>query len=227
MFFEDDSNTNDGMYNYQKSLIEYGMLIMNTRDAIAEGDGGRVVRCWKFLLLYCKNDSGSQKYSVEALYMMFQIYGFLSPRSAHQLIWNRSTKLKHGPAGNIPLDLNLEFYNKTVKQAIKKLGSNASRRSIDRICHSIKVTKSLMDNFDTEVNMYRSSGKHVKKSTESDMKSIVTELLEQRALTRIPGRFYEYYRGVKARLLSGFNLQKMYTWISEHKKHIALHRRAR
>jgi hypothetical protein len=80
--------------------------------------------------------------------MMFQIYALLSPHSAHQLIWNRFVKTKKGSGGNISLDLNLEFLNRVVKEAIKKLGPNGSKRSTDRICHSMSVTKALMENFD-------------------------------------------------------------------------------
>ena len=108
------------------------------------GDGLRVIQCWKFL----KPDTGSQKYSVEVLYLMFQIYSLLSPRSAHQLIWNRFIKSRVGSA-NISLDLNLEFINRIVKEAIKKLGPNASTES----------TKALMENFAAEVKSYKPSGK--------------------------------------------------------------------
>ncbi len=41
MVFEDETERADDMYNYQKSLMEIGMLIMNIQDAIQEGDGGR------------------------------------------------------------------------------------------------------------------------------------------------------------------------------------------
>lgn len=227
LFFEDDPLQADDMYNYQKSLMEMGMLIMNIQDAISEGDGSRVLRCWKFLLLYLKHDNGSTKYSVEVLYMMFQINAILSPRSAHQLIWNRFTKLRLGPAGHIPLDLNLEFYNKTVKQAVKKLGSNASQKSINRICHSIDVTKVLMENFDKEVKTYKTSGKHVQQSVLKDMKAVVAELLDQKALSRIPGRSYSYYANAPSSILAGFDLEKMYKWINDHKKNITVGRRAR
>ena len=227
LFFEDDPLQQDDMYNYHKSLMEIGMLIMNIQDAISEGDGGRVVRCWKFLLLYLKHDNGSQKYSLEVLYLMFQINAILLPRSAHQLIWNRFTKLRRGHAGHIPLDLNLEFYNKTVKQAIKKLGSNASKKSINWICHSIDVTKTLMSNFDNEVRMYKTSGKHVRKSTLKDMKAVVAELLNQNALSTVPGRSYSYYSGTKSSILAGFDLQKMYKRINDHKTNVTLGRRPR
>ncbi len=141
----------------------------------------RVIRCWKFLLLYLKHDSGSQKYSVEVLYLMFQIYALLSFRSAHQLIWNRFVKSKVGSA-NISPHLNLEFLNRIVKEAIKKLGPNGSKRSIDRISHNMKTTKALMENFDAEVKSYKPSGKHVPKSSAKDLQTIFKELLHQQAL---------------------------------------------
>ena len=40
-------------------------------------------------------------------------------------------KAKKGLGGNISLDLNLEFLNRIVKEAIKKLRPNASKKSIN------------------------------------------------------------------------------------------------
>lgn len=128
------SEEGDDMYAYQIALLDYGLLILNFFDGITMGDGERVIRCWKFFLMYLKHQGkSSTKYSLEALYLMFQLHALLSPQSAHSLIWNRFVKNKPGMGGNIPLDLQLEFYNKSVKEAIKKLGPNASRKSLDRI----------------------------------------------------------------------------------------------
>ena len=60
--------------------LEYGMLILNFFDAIREGDGKCIFRCWKFQLPYLRNDAGSTKYALEALGMMFPVYGLLSPK---------------------------------------------------------------------------------------------------------------------------------------------------
>jgi len=117
-----------------------------------------------FFLMYLKHQASLTKYSLEALYLLCQVYGMLSPRNAHQLIWNRFINNKPGPGGNIPLDLQLEFFNKTVKQALKNLGPNASRRSMDRICHSMGFTVSMMQNFDENLQVFKRSGKHIKKS---------------------------------------------------------------
>lgn len=43
----EDSNQCDDMLSYQKALMEYGLLL-NFKDVISEGDGDRILRCWKF-----------------------------------------------------------------------------------------------------------------------------------------------------------------------------------
>ncbi len=57
----------DDMLNYQSSFLEIGLLVNNFYDAISEGDGSRVVRCWTFMLQYLKEDGAScRKYALEA-----------------------------------------------------------------------------------------------------------------------------------------------------------------
>ena len=77
----------DDMYNYQCSLLEYLMLWRNFTDAVSEGDGARIVRCWKSFLLYLKADgASSRKYCLEGLYLLCQINCLLSPREAYRLV---------------------------------------------------------------------------------------------------------------------------------------------
>lgn len=218
----------DDMYAYQKALLDYGILLLNFWDAIQEGDGERILRCWKFFLMYLKRQGTSaNKYALEALYLMFQTYALLSPRESHRLIWNRSVKNKPGQSANIPLDLDLEFKNKTIKQAIKNLGPSANKKSLDRIGHSLGVTTDLMTAFDTNLDVYRRSGKHVKKSTKGDLAKLVHELVSHQAFCHTPGRKYSFYKNIKPSILNGFNLHKAFIWIEEHKKYMILNRNAR
>ena len=139
----DSSNANgsDDMLSYQKALMEYGLRLYNFKDAVSEGDGKRGLRCWKFFLLHLRNNKKSSKRALEALYIMFQVNALLSPKAAHELIWNRSFKLQNdrgGGGSNIPLDQLLEFFNGLLKDAVKKLGPNASQKSIELTsCSSI------------------------------------------------------------------------------------------
>lgn len=225
----EDSNQCDDMLSYQKALMEYALLLLNFKDAISEGDGDRILRCWKFFLPHLRNDKHSTKYSPKALYLMFQVYALLSPKAAHELIWNRSAKSRNGIGGNIPLDLLLEFFNRLLKDAVKKLGPNASQKSIDRICKSITITKELMDKFDAELHIHKRSGRHVVKSSDEDLKKVVKDLVDHKAMRHIPGRVYHQYHGMKPSFLWNFDIQNMHKWINDHKKYryIEIKRRAR
>ena len=66
-----EQSNSDGVYNYARVLCHYASLIMDYRDAWAEGDGERVIRCWKLFLPYFKA-SGRTKYSLEALRLQMQ-----------------------------------------------------------------------------------------------------------------------------------------------------------
>ena len=70
----------------------------NFEDACHEGDGARLLRCWKVFMLHFKPDDRT-KYALEAVNL---VNGFLSPRKAHQLMWNRTCNTKGGAGNNIP-----------------------------------------------------------------------------------------------------------------------------
>jgi hypothetical protein len=185
------------MLSYQRSLLDYGLPVINFFDGISEGDRELLICCWKFFLMYLKHHGGSSKYALEALYLIFQIHALLSPQSANRLVWNRFVKNKHGIGGKIPLDLQLEFFNKLVKEAIKKIGPGASKKSLDRVCHSLGITSNLMKNYDGNMSVFNRAGKHVKKSTAGDVEKIVNELVINKAFTCTPGQRYSYFSNVK------------------------------
>ena len=67
-------------------------------DAIREGDGERVLRCWQYLLLIFK----PQKEETMALrFFDAQPIEFeLTPRQAQELIWNRFISTHNAPGKN-------------------------------------------------------------------------------------------------------------------------------
>ena len=89
------------------------------------------------------------------------------------------------------------------------------------------VTRKLTEKFDSSMALYKRSGKHVNRSQNGDLKKLVNELLFQNALIKTRGWSYSYYSGIKPSFLSGFNMQKFYGWITDHKKYMMLHRKAR
>ena len=61
------------------------MFLLGIADAAKEGDGGRVLRCWGYLLpLFTRKN-----YSIEVLKMLYQCEYELTPCQAKELTWER------------------------------------------------------------------------------------------------------------------------------------------
>ena len=102
----------DDIFNYNCALLADGLFFMNFLDAIAESDGARMMRQYKYLLLYCRADgTHSAKYALECLYQSFLVNAILSPRDAERFIWNRTVNISGNPGKNIALDLDVEHSN--------------------------------------------------------------------------------------------------------------------
>ena len=122
--------SNDSVCGYVKEVLSKALFIFAFDDAIKEGDGDRVYRIWKYLLLIFRED-GCTKYALEALNLHLQVYG-LSPRLAFELMWSRFINSKGGKGKHVPADLHMKHLNKACKTAIAGLGANVSEKSVHR-----------------------------------------------------------------------------------------------
>ena len=110
-----------------------GLLAWDLEDAIREGDGERIVRLWKFLLLQFKQ-AGRTKYALEALSLLCNISIALSEKQAHDWKWNRTCN-PHGRLGrNKPLDLHMEHMNRSFKD-ISTFAPHISPTSVQKTAH--------------------------------------------------------------------------------------------
>ena len=75
-------------------VLTMGLLLLEFNDSIYEGDGLRILRCWRFLLLIFKA-TGRKNYAIEALTLPCQYQYIFTPRLAEQLLRNR-TMNAHG-----------------------------------------------------------------------------------------------------------------------------------
>ena len=127
----------DNVYNYACEVLSLGLLYLEYKDAIREGDGERVMKIWKYLLLLFKA-SGRTNYSIEALTLLSQYYLILPSRLAEQLKWSRFVNTTGLPGHNISCDLHMEHLNREAKTAIKGLGANKSQKAILRTGRAIE-----------------------------------------------------------------------------------------
>ena len=105
------------MLNYNTALLAEGLFFLNFLDAVAEGDGERIIRQCKYLMPLCKaDDSHTTKYALESLYQPPLVNGALSKCEGHVFTWNRTVNNRGGLGSNIPFDLELEHSNNYIKQ---------------------------------------------------------------------------------------------------------------
>ena len=223
-----DKEDSDDVYNYNCALVSEGLLFMNFLDAIAEGDGERILRQYRYLMLLFKSDAPhSNKYALECLYQLLLVKGVLSKRDSHRFIWNRSVNNKGGLGMNIPLDLAVEHSNNFLKQAINHLGVNLTENAVTRISKAEAPTRGVMDNIDRDLKRIRRSGKHKKKSSVTDMDVLVRKLTEEDVFRRMPGRSYKHFKNFERSPISWLNMSKIYAWINKHKDNMSIGTRGR
>ena len=214
----------DHIYNYASVRLSLGMLIMNFNDAVKEGDGERLVRCWKFMLLIFKAH-GHTKYSLAALQLLAYTKALLSPQQAHSMIWNRTVNNHGGRGRNISLDLRMEHIVHLLKEMLKNLGANVNPSTALRCSRAINPVEKLLNSINEELNVRRPSGKHTAKRSYSDFVAIVKELhskvkvfSEERAKKPEDRREYRSFPGFSRSMLSQLDYSLLNKWLNSHKK---------
>ena len=83
------------MFHYNAALLSEGLFFLSFLDAVSEGDGMRIIRQYKYLMLLCKTDDlHSVKYALESLYQLILSNG-LSTKEA-EIFVQKKTVNNHG-----------------------------------------------------------------------------------------------------------------------------------
>lgn len=119
--FNFNNNTsNDSVTAYAVEVFSLGLFLMEFIDCVHEGDGNRILRCWRYMLTMFKA-SHKTKYSVEAFNLLAQYHFVFNDRLRDQLLWSRTINV-HGQEGkNIPMDLYMEHLNRMFKNSVSNL----------------------------------------------------------------------------------------------------------
>ena len=204
----------DYKLNYATAVLGMGLLARNFHDSSKQSDGDRLIRCWKFFLLHFKVD-GRVKYAVEAINLLAQVNGLLPPGMGHQLIWNRTCNLNGGAGHNIPLDLQMEHFNRVFKENINTFRSNISEKSISRSSQAIGPIQQLIDTFDKVNKLKQPSGKHIRPSVTKDFEIILQTLKTENVFTHITGREHVYFKEFNADPFAKLKAdpKKLHAWL--------------
>ena len=179
---------------YAQEVITLGLLWHNFHDSIREGDGDRMLQCWKFNLLAFKA-ARRKNYSIEALNLLLQINYLLSPREAAQVKWCRTVNTTNHQGHNIPMDLHLEHLNRRLKSILRNMGSNVTDRSVRLAAESIDVVHHVCNVFVAESSEQKlDSVRHSPPSFEKDFNLILSVLQEQEVFIAKTSRHHNSFK---------------------------------
>ena len=186
------SSTNerrDHVMEYAKEVVSLGLLFLNYRDAIQEGDGDRIMLCWKYFLPLFKV-TNRRNYAIEAFQTLAN-KKLLPPRLSHQLVWSRcvNTHTDKKPGNNIPSDQYMEHVIRNLKEYIHHLHANKTDTAISKASQCIGPVNDILTNFDHKHQIYRTNF-HSMTSSANDRDVIIKELRQK-------GRVFEYIPGRK------------------------------
>ena len=195
-----------------------GLLIRNADDVVREGDGERIIRCWRFFLLYYKA-FGHHKYAIAAFRLIANVTAVLTEQQAHQLTWNRFVSNRGGKGHNMSNDFRLENWNNLTKELLKHLGVNLNERCAERESNAIAFLEEILMSIDINLKVTRPSGKHTVKK-DDDMKTLVNDTVKNDIFTFTPGRHYERFKNFNKDLLSRLDVVKFANWLKEQRKEL-------
>ena len=209
------SEESDNVQAYASQVLTMGLLLMEFNDAVREGDGSRILRCWRFFLLVFKA-TNRKNYAIEAFVLLAQYQFLLSPRLAYQLKWNRTVNVHGRPGKNISCDLHMEHLNRACKDAISNLGANVTDSGIERVGKCIGELGKITHNFDEVHGIAKQSDKHTHRSDERDLNKILKQVKEvSDVFSTNHGRQHSHFPKFEVNILSTIDTKKLKLWMNE------------
>ncbi len=199
------SLSEDGVYLYGMELLSLSLLWHGFHDAIREGDGDRILRYWKFLLLIFKC-SKKFNYAKEAVILLLQYFYIFSERQREQLLWSRCINTRGRQGTNIPCDLHMEHLNRRLKIVLRNLGANITPKAVEKAGKSIRVIEQACKAFEEQTSSYHSSDHHPYPAFGKDFSTVLKELEDQSVFVPQCSRQHSTFEN---RIKRGFLLNKL------------------
>ena len=181
-FFEEKTSMSrlqpDDVNAYACSIMTNGLFLMEFIDGIREGDGNRIIRCWRYMMMMFRA-SERKNYAIEASIMQVQYEFQFTPRMSMQLKWNRTVNIHGQPGKNISSDLHTEHLNRDAKMWMAGMGSNITEELVKRVACAMKPLRLATQAFDKEFEVPKESDRHTVRSNKSDLEKVLEQLLKE------------------------------------------------
>ena len=199
---------------YAKEVLSLGSLYMEFCDAIREGDGLRILRSWRYMLLVFKV-TRKNKYAVQASTLLLQNHFIFTERMRQQLLYSRTINVHGRPGRNIPMDLHMEHLNRELKEGMRHLSSNINAASVIRIGKALRKLIDFRDNYDKCTNVSKLTGHHMPRSKNKDLQLMVDELNKAQVFSETLGRKHSQLPDFEGNAMSTVDKKELMVWLKE------------
>ncbi|XP_019861291.1 PREDICTED: uncharacterized protein LOC109589693 [Amphimedon queenslandica] len=211
---ESSADSADGVFTYVKQLMSMGSLYLEFSDAVKEGDGDRVLRCWRYFLIIFHN-AHRKNYAKESIHLLHNYQYLLTPQQAEQMKYNRFVNTSGFPGRNISADLHMEHLNREVKSCIAFLQSNKSEQAIVRIGKAIGTLAPVLEQFDSINDIETHHTRHKTASMKKDILHVVDHINTCNVFSEIPGRKLNCFLNISS-LLHKKSKTELISYIKTH-----------
>ena len=181
----------DGVHLYAKELLSLGLMWHAFHDSIKEGDGDRILRHWKFLVVIFKS-TNHRNYAKDAVNLLVQ-YHTLSERQREQLLWSRCVNT-HGRQGkNIPCDLHMEHLNRRLKTVLRNMGGNIKPSSVVKAAKAIGPVQHVCQSFEAQTSSAIHCDRHSYPAFGKDFDVVLNVLTEEKVFTPVGRRKHKSF----------------------------------
>ena len=204
----------DGKLAYASAFMKVALLLRDTIYCYRMGDGDRLFRNIKFLLLHFDHGKHT-KYRIWSFRMLAYVNALLSETEAYAYKWNISVNLTGKTRQCIANDHLVEINVHKVKESIRAMGANITYPAVRRSAKCIQPVSTLTDIFAKPV-----SGKHTTANTTQDVTEIAHSLNGHNIFSQQAGREHRTFSGFSPDLLLNVDMNHLCKWLDGQKMRI-------
>ena len=207
------SSEEDNLQRYTIVSLVLGLIVLDFNDARKMGDGERLIRLYKLILLLFKID-GRTKYSYYTYQLLCQVYYLLPEYMAHDLCYNRFVNNAGKADTNVKIDRDVEHYNKKFKLDCKDFHGKITSNSIERSSNSYQSVDEILRNFDKTAKIHSSSGQHVKLNQDEDTMKLSKQFISHRIFDIVQGRRHSTFPKYPKNIFQLVDIPELKQWMA-------------
>ena len=197
-------SSEDRVLNYGLQVIQLGVFLMQMDDTEREGDGERMMRNWKLLMLFNRSRKRGKKCAFEAMRIITNCRALYTSQMAHRII-----------------ELKQEHIVKDHKVTLHDLRENKTLKAVTRSTSTSYSQQLIGNRIDEQSNISKDSTAHTYEDRKEDVKDVVESLRKLKPFKFTPDRSHNAFPNISKSPLDQLDPILLDQWLTKHKRKLA------